>query len=185
MAQLETRIARHSLMPLAMPNRFACLALLSTAIFFAPTLRAQRPEAPMATGAVMQYRGVIKKLQSGSILLTLDDTRPLLVRTTGKTKYLQGDETIKSSQLKLGDGLTIEAALDPFSQLQAIAIHLLSANEAAVVASAASAPPPVDEPLEGNGRYTLRRGPKETPTPPQPPEGFDPRFLIERARIAA
>jgi hypothetical protein len=150
---------------------------------------AQRPEAPLATGAVLQYRGVIKRLQGGSILLTLDDTRPLLLKTSGKTRYAQSGTAVKSNALKPGDWITVEAELDPFSQLQALAVDILPAGDAdalrAASANAATAASTDNTPRGGNGRYTLRRGPNDGSAPPQPPAGFDPDFLIERARLAA
>jgi len=187
-AQLKTLKARQTSVPSrALARLFLLLAMLLSS-FATPLLAAQRPEAPLATGAVMQYRGVIKRLQSGSILLTLDDTRPLLVKTSGKTKYLQSGAPIKPSQLRLGDWLMVEAALDPFSQLQAVTITLLPAAESEALSNQSSVSSPssvVNNDLwEGNGRYTLRRGPQST-SGSQPPEGFDPGFLIERARIAA
>ena len=93
-------------------------------------LHAQRPDASPATGAVMQYRGLVKRVKGGSLLLSLDDTRPLLLKTSGKTKYIQNDQPAKASAVKPGDWLAVEAALDTFSQLQAITITVLPSAEA-------------------------------------------------------
>lgn len=156
------------------------------------SLRPQQSGGALGVGAVMQFRGQVQKLQSGSILLTLDDSRPLLLKGSGKTKYVQNAGEVKPSALKVGDWVTVEAALDTFSQLQALTVNILPASEAGEIQAESPASDQVS--AGGNGRYTLLRGP--SPRGPgsdpagnssssQPPTGLDPEFLIERARIAA
>jgi hypothetical protein len=79
-------------------------------------------QKPDPNAATTNYEGKIKKLDEKNIALELDDGRTLTMKRTGKTKFYKNSEEIKSSALRIGDHVSVDATEDQQGFLYALKV---------------------------------------------------------------
>jgi hypothetical protein len=70
----------------------------------------------------VNYKGKLKSINDKVVVLTLDDGRTASFQRSGKTKFYKDSKEIKSSDLHIGDHLSIDAAEDPQAFLDALKV---------------------------------------------------------------
>lgn len=94
-------------------------AFLLVLLFALPAL-AQKPPA----GIVPTFVGMLKGQDSRILTLETHDQHTLLFHLSRKTVFLDGSKKIKSTDLKTGDHLAIEARKAPDGSLDALVVRL-------------------------------------------------------------
>ena len=70
----------------------------------------------------VNYKGKIEKLDDKIVLVKLDDGRTANFERTRHTKFFKDEKEIKASDLKVGDRVSVDAALDPQAYLTALRV---------------------------------------------------------------
>jgi hypothetical protein len=101
-------------MTLATRARLRGLFVLLAAV----ALYAQVPQ-PLAT-----FRGTVQEMDGKTLTLEVEGSNPLPFVCTHKTRYYDGNQRIKASDIKPGDHVSIDSKRYPDGELEAINIRL-------------------------------------------------------------
>jgi translation initiation factor IF-1 len=71
------------------------------------------------------FTGVVKHIDSGALTLTIPDQDDVEISCTHKTHYYSGSQKIKRTDIKPGDRVTVETALDLYLKPEAVNVRLL------------------------------------------------------------
>jgi hypothetical protein len=102
-------------------------------LLLSPTLQAQRGRrgtpggggisAP-PLGVVITFHGILKHLTKKEILLLADDNHIMTIRRVKKTKFLDSDQEIKSTDIDLESKITVYASEDHDLKMLALAVKV-------------------------------------------------------------
>ena len=140
------------------------------------------------------FRGKLKRMDSKSISLELDDYRVMEFRVTSKTKYLKSGDELKSPKFDAGDQVSVEGSEEPDGSMTAVNVYWEKAASAQQTSgekkeggvdtwkdkdatppetATERTPPPAPRAPDDPGPPRLQRGKPapeaESPAPPQPP----------------
>lgn len=74
--------------------------------------------------ALPDFGGIIRGLDKKKLLLEQADQNTMQLFITKKTRYFDGDNKIKASQIKVGDRVSVEARLGPDGKPEAVNVRL-------------------------------------------------------------
>jgi hypothetical protein len=76
-------------------------------------------EKPLAT-----FSGTLKSIESKSLMLQRPDAQPLEFHVSRKTSFFAGTKKVKSSDVKQGDAIVVEAQVSPNGKLDAVNVRV-------------------------------------------------------------
>jgi hypothetical protein len=82
------------------------------------------PDEPLPT-----FAGTLKGIDKKMLTLEGDDSNALEFRCTKQTKYFDGSKSVKSTALKTGDRVSVEARRAPDASLDAVNVRLERQNQ--------------------------------------------------------
>lgn len=118
--------------------------------------------------------GILRSLDEKQVVLQAEDTRIINVKVSTATKYLKAGEDIKSSELKPGDHLEIEATQDTEGFFHAVNVILAKEGTAAEREKAARAAAVSTQASSANDSDDERPRLRRADSPP-PAEAAEPR----------
>ena len=71
------------------------------------------------------FTGAVKHIDSGTLSLTIPDQDDVEISCTHRTHYYSGSQKIKRTDIKPGDRVTVETALDLYLKPEAVTVRLL------------------------------------------------------------
>jgi hypothetical protein len=130
---------------------------------------------PMPDLPQVNYRGTLKKIDNKIITLELRNGQTFNFQRSGKTKFYKDSKEIKSSDLHIGEPLSVDATEDPQAFLDAVKVTFddsppADEDAAAVPDSNSSKSLPQTIQYGENGRPTLSKRPSEMPQRSNPGE---------------
>ncbi len=88
------------------------------------TGRNGNPDQSTSAKALPDFEGVVRELDKKELLLEEPDQNTMKLFVTKKTRYFDGDNKIKASQIKVGDTVSVEARLGPDGKPEAVNVRL-------------------------------------------------------------
>ena len=88
------------------------------------TGRGATPDQSTSDKALPDFAGIVRGLDKKKLLLEEPDQNTMQLFITNKTRYFDGDNKIKASQIKVGDRVSVEARLGPDGKPEAVNIRL-------------------------------------------------------------
>jgi len=82
-----------------------------------------KKKADTPNGPMPNYRGLLKQMDDKTISLELDDHRVVQFKRTGKTKFYQNGDEVKTPKFSPGDQLSIEGPEDNEGFLTALSVY--------------------------------------------------------------
>ena len=74
--------------------------------------------------ALPDFTGIVRGLDKKMLLLEGPDQNTMQLYCTKKTRYFDGENKIKASQIKVGDRVSVEARLGPDGKPEAVNVRL-------------------------------------------------------------
>jgi hypothetical protein len=71
------------------------------------------------------FTGIIKHIDSKTLILSRTDTEDMEFDCTHKTHYYSGDKKIKASQIKVGDRVSVDSTLNLYLKPEAVNVRVL------------------------------------------------------------
>jgi hypothetical protein len=106
----------------------AILVLLcATPILAQHGRRAATTSTPVAAplkGVTISFHGTVKEISKNVILLQADDTQLMTIRRTKKTKFVDGDQSIKGEEVDLDSLATVDVVEDNDLKFLALTVKL-------------------------------------------------------------
>jgi hypothetical protein len=130
------------------------------------------------------FRGLLTRMDSKSITISLEDQRELDFKRTDKTKFFKNGEEAKPADFKEGDQISVEGPQDATGYLTAVNVYW---EKAAASTSTAGAKDKEanDVPDTWAGDAEAPRGGTELKPPPAQPDADDPgRPVLRRGKPA-
>ena len=94
------------------------------------------PDQSTSDKALPDFDGVVRGLDKKVLLLEEPDQNTMKLFVTKKTRYFDGDNKIKASQIKVGDRVSVEARLGPDGKPEAVNVRLEREKPAQATGSA-------------------------------------------------
>jgi hypothetical protein len=86
--------------------------------------RGAHPDQSSSDKALPDFDGIVRGLDKKLLLLEEPDQNTMQLYVTRKTRYFDGDNKIKASQIKVGDRVSVEARLGPDGKPEAVNVRL-------------------------------------------------------------
>ena len=86
--------------------------------------RSQNPDQSTSDKALPNFTGIVRGMDSKMLLVEEADQNTMQFYCTKKTRYFDGSNKIKGSQIKAGDRVSIEARLGPDGKPEAVYVRL-------------------------------------------------------------
>lgn len=129
----------------------------------------------------VQVKGKLRRIDSKSLVIDVDDGRVVEMRQTTETKFYDGKGEIRASDLKAGDSVSAEARQDEQGNLYAQSVRLELRGSVADQPAARAAPPAAAPDADDPGPPRLQRGIPEKRKGADAPSSTDTAQSEERA----
>lgn len=107
-----------------------CFSMSTADAQYAHSRRTVPRSTPQAyKGLVVTFHGVLKKLSKKELILESDDNQLMTMRCSRKTKFHDGEEEVKSSDIDLDSRVKVDASEDSDLKMMALNVTVESTQK--------------------------------------------------------